>query len=54
MKKIFFWVTGGRPMLKISDYFRDQVTERQVCYFRDHKGTVWLAEHPWSLFRIKT
>jgi hypothetical protein len=47
-------LTGGRPMRREGYAFTDQVTGKGVLYFRDRLGRKWLAEGPWSFFRVPT
>lgn len=43
--------TGGRPMRRVGYAFTDAVSGRGVHYYVCRDGTLWLAEHRWSLFR---
>lgn len=45
------WLTGGRPMRKVSFCFLDVVTGRPVFMFEDRYGRKWLAYHAWSWHR---
>lgn len=51
-RTIFRWLTGGRPMKRVRYAFTDAVSGKEVFYFRDDIGLNWLAEKPWSWFRI--
>jgi hypothetical protein len=51
-RKIFYWLTGGRPMKHVGYAFTDKVTGREVHYFRDDIGLNWMAEHAWAFFRV--
>jgi len=53
IKTLFFKLTGGRPMKKLSYAFLDVVSKRDVYYFEDRFGRTWLAESPWSIFRVE-
>lgn len=44
--------TGGRPMVLVGFAFTDVVSGRPVSYWRDAFGKEWLAEGPWSSFRV--
>ncbi len=47
------WVlTGGRPMALVGYLFPDVATGRPVSLWLDKLGRPWIAEGPWSLFRI--
>lgn len=47
-------LTGGRPMRVIHPAFRDVVSGRQVYRMVDAFGRGWLAERPWSRFRVES
>ena len=47
------WFTGGRPMQRIGHAFTDNVSGKEVDYYVDKFGRFWMAEGPWSLFRVK-
>ena len=53
--KLFFQVTGGRPMKLINLFSAtDKITGRQVHLYQDRlHGAYWLATGPWSNFRLK-
>ena len=53
MKKIFYKLTGGRPMDKIRFEFDDVVSGEKVYSFVDKLDRKWLATNKWSLFRVK-
>lgn len=44
--------TGGRPMILMGFAFTDVVSGRPVSYFRDAFGNEYMAEGPWSSFRV--
>lgn len=46
------WLTGGRPMRRICFCFTDIVSGKPVYMWEDGYGRPWLAERPWSLFRV--
>lgn len=52
IKRVFAIASGGRPMRRIGFAFTDIVSGKPVHYFEDFHGTIWLAEHRWSGFRV--
>lgn len=46
------YLTGGRPMLPFDRAFTDSVSGKPVFYCLDAFDRVWLAEGPWSWFRV--
>lgn len=40
-------------MTKIDDAFLDTVDKRPVYYFLDKLGRKWMANHSWSMFRVR-
>lgn len=46
-------LTGGRPMLYRTLAFIDRVSGKSVYRWTDRLGREWLAEGPWSLFRVE-
>lgn len=47
-------LTDGRPMRCIRRcHFVDRVSGKSVGLYRDAFDRAWLAEGPWSLFRVK-
>jgi hypothetical protein len=50
--KMLFRLTGGRPMRRRGYAFTDVITGRPISYFTDKFERLWLAEGPWSLFRV--
>lgn len=54
MKRLFYKLTGGRPMKRLGYDFTDVVTGEEVCYYLDAFGREWLATSPWSGFRMKS
>jgi len=54
LEKIFFNLTGGRPMIDCGLAFIDTLSNKSVRYYKDHFGRQWMAEDgEWSLFRVK-
>ena len=53
MKKIFYKLTGGRPMTKLQFEFTDVICGEPVYSFVDKLDRKWLATNKWSLFRVK-
>ena len=52
LRGLLQWLLGGRPMTPLGFAFIDLVSGKPVFYFADKFGRCWLAEHPWSLFRV--
>lgn len=52
MLKLFYTLTGGRPMAFMSFRFTDIVNGQPVNWYRDKFGRDYLAHGPWSLFRV--
>lgn len=54
LAKLFFTLTGGRPMrLIVNHYFVDKVTGRWVNIYRDRLyGFEWMAISPWEPGRV--
>lgn len=52
--KWLYKLTGGRPMKRGEYAFRDVITGHEVYYFVDAFDRKWMAEHAWSLFRVRT
>jgi hypothetical protein len=54
LTKIFFRVTGGRPMKRECSAFYDGISQESVYYFRDRLRNVrYMANHKWSIFRVE-
>lgn len=51
--KLFYWLTGGRPMTIIRQLFVDVVVNKDVYIVQDKFGRKWLAHGKWSLFRVR-
>jgi hypothetical protein len=49
----FWWLTGGRPMIRISGLFVDRVNRQLVSHYRDRLGRDWHAQSPWAWFRVR-
>lgn len=45
-------LTFGRPMKYQRQLFRDVVGGNMVNEYIDYKGRVFMANHPWSWFRV--
>ncbi len=52
IERLFYWISGGRPMQFICPGFTDVVSDNKVSLWRDRNGRFWLAEGPWSSFRV--
>ena len=53
MRRLFYTITGGRPMVCGGHAFIDIVSRKSVYYFIDFFGRQWLAEHKWAFFRVE-
>lgn len=53
IKQLFYSITGGRPMRKGDCLFLDIVSGKPVYSFQDKFGRYWMAENPYSLFRVR-
>jgi hypothetical protein len=54
LSKLFYRITGGRPMTRECSIFFDSVAGKQVFYFRDRLRNVrYMATHKWAKFRVK-
>lgn len=54
MRRLFFWLTGGRPMRRVGFAFTDVVSGDAVYVMEDTYGRLWLAEGPWGSVRVET
>ena len=54
IKRFFYKLTGGRPMIYKDHAFIDVVSGREVKYYTDYFGRNWMANTKWSSFRVKT
>lgn len=52
MKKLFFTLTGGRPMKFVNFRFTDVVNGKPVHLYEDKFGRTYLAHGAWSWFRV--
>ena len=52
LKKIFFSMTGGRPMKEVEFYFNDKATQLPVYRYEDQFGRFWMANSKWSKERM--
>ena len=53
LSKLFYKLSGGRPMNILSHYFTDAVTGEPVYRCRDKFGRRWMANGKWSWFRVR-
>jgi len=51
--ELWAWLTGGRPMQHLNIAFTDCVTGKTVHYWIDRFGRRWMANSPWSWFRLR-
>ena len=49
--RLFQRITGGRPMIPIESFFH--VGDKAIWKCIDGYGRYWIAEGPWSWFRVK-
>lgn len=54
MRKLFYRLTHGRPMICFCWAFTDTVSHKPVYLWADRFGRYWLAEKAWSLFRVRS
>lgn len=53
MQRFICWLLGGRPMTALDEPpFIDVVSGHTVRYWQDRYGRQWMAEGPWSGFRV--
>lgn len=53
IKRLFYRITGGRPMIYWGYRFTDTVAGRRVNLYLDRRdGSYWLAYTRWSMFRM--
>jgi hypothetical protein len=50
--KLFYMLTGGRPMKRIRHAFTDIVVGKPVYEFKDRFGRRFLAYNCWAWFRV--
>jgi hypothetical protein len=53
LRRFFFALTGGRPMVKIGYAFTDVVSGKPVFYYKDYLNRYWIAENSWGFFRVR-
>lgn len=53
IKKLFYHLTGGRPMIDKGYNFTDCVSGERVRNYVDFYGRKWMATNKWSLFRVE-
>jgi hypothetical protein len=53
VKALLKKLLDGRPMRRTGYAFTDRVSGRAVYDFVDTLGRKWMAEGPWSLFRVE-
>lgn len=60
LKKLFYRITGGRPMKQIDPNgriqympFCDVVSGKMVWYWLDGLNKIWMAENKWGWFRVR-
>jgi hypothetical protein len=54
LAKIFYALTGGRPMTREAYFMVDRVSGESVYFWRDAFGRKWMATNGASLFRVRT
>lgn len=55
LARLFFRITGGRPMKREGFALFDYVAQKGIFYYRDRdRGVRWMAEGAWSLFRVRS
>jgi hypothetical protein len=51
-KKLFFRLTGGRPMEHTGLAFPDPLTGQTIHIYKDRlNGLIWASSHPWKSYR---
>ena len=53
LKRLFYKLTGGRPMIFIKREFIEHVSGKYVNLYRDKLNRKFLATHKWSIFRVQ-
>lgn len=53
IKRLFFWLSGGRPMRYEGFNFTDIVVGKPVNNYTDRLGRKWMAHGAWSWFRVE-
>lgn len=52
IKRLFFKLTGGRPMRHVPSQFMDFDGNKIRELYVDGNGRTWMAEGPWSWKRV--
>lgn len=52
LKKLFYKITNGRPMIYQRDLFWDFIGQEKVKLYTDVFGREWMATTKWSNFRV--
>ena len=52
VKRLFAYITGGRPMKRLSYQFQDHITGKCVYRYEDYYGRIWMATSRWALLRV--
>ena len=52
--RLFYTLTGGRPMTREGSAFWDRIAREQISYYRDAFGRRWMATDCNAWFRVKT
>jgi hypothetical protein len=50
--RMFYTLTGGRPMTYDGDGFWDAIGKEKINYWRDAFGRRWMATHGSARFRV--
>lgn len=53
LMRFYNFLTGGRPMRRREWLFTDVVSGNRVYRYEDRLGRSWMAEGPWSWFRVE-
>ena len=53
LAKVFYTLTGGRPMTFLDFAMTDRVSGESVYYWRDAFGRKWMATDGPGLFRVR-
>ncbi len=52
MKRLFYRLTGGRPMVRGRFRFHNSFNGKAVYEYRDAYGREWLATSAWDYLRV--
>jgi hypothetical protein len=52
LHRLFYRLTGGRPMRRLGYGFIDRVSGETVSYYIDAFGRCWMATSRWGWFRV--